>query len=330
MSRSRALLLLPLLLSLANGCGKPADAPMPAPTPERGGTPGPGTTPDDTPKTVSPRVSIDPKFKPGEGLGPASIQNISLSIDGKRVAFCTQGLARPGVAQPENAQVWQVEGPKQLAAFVNPDDRRAWITLTSKGDKALFYSSGGVTARSLDDGKEELTVPCGGQPDVKFSHTDGQVGFTSLKGLEVWNITPVKNLLTQEHNNSWPALSNFFDGGSKIATAEKGIVTIWDVTAKKATGTMDTKNAKAAVSGFYNGRLSFSANGKLVAAHPVLDSLKVWESATGKVVHEVSEASLPRFGQLPVFSPDGRTLVLGQRDGSILLLDTSLGKRMRS
>jgi len=65
--------------------------------------------------------------------------------------------------------------------------------------------------------------------------------------------------------------------------------------------------------------LQFSADGRLMAAFAVGGRLQVWDAATGKELWHCQGPGPGTYAQVLLFSPDGKSLITGQDDSTILV-----------
>lgn len=68
----------------------------------------------------------------------------------------------------------------------------------------------------------------------------------------------------------------------------------------------------------------FSPNGKLVATAGYATEIKLWDAQTGKLVRSFPCRNSPS-GLRPVFSPDGATIAVGDRNAETLVFDVATG-----
>jgi WD40 repeat protein len=73
--------------------------------------------------------------------------------------------------------------------------------------------------------------------------------------------------------------------------------------------------------------VAFSSDGKTLAAGSWDGSVRLWEVATGKELHQFRDQKTPV--RAVAFSPDGRMLACGGEGSAIVLRDTATGKELR-
>src|SRR5262249_8693924 len=74
------------------------------------------------------------------------------------------------------------------------------------------------------------------------------------------------------------------------------------------------------------GHVAFSPDGKLVAASANRHAIMLWETATGRLVHQLEGHEKLNFAVPIAFSPDGRMLASGGLEETIRLWDLKTGK----
>jgi WD40 repeat protein len=101
-------------------------------------------------------------------------------------------------------------------------------------------------------------------------------------------------------------------GGFEVNDSHESVVTIWDIAERKKAGSLRIKG-RGSVSG-----LVFSSGGRRMAA-AISETAVVWDFVLRKEVAQFKLSDDKSFSGIPAFSPDGRLLGTGLRDGTILL-----------
>jgi WD40 repeat protein len=92
---------------------------------------------------------------------------------------------------------------------------------------------------------------------------------------------------------------------SRDANKALGVVQVWEV----ETG-IEVRQIKGPEEGVNNAVLS--PNGEIMAWTCQDGSIRLQDITTGKHLHQLGEATLPRGNMAPLFSPDGTKLFMGQ------------------
>lgn len=120
--------------------------------------------------------------------------------------------------------------------------------------------------------------------------------------------------------------------GKTLATAgESDVIQLWDVaTGKPTTKLTDKMDWTLAV--------AFSADGKQMLSGDYLGVARLWDAASGKKLKDLPAAPMPAPKTPPdpvsttcvAFGPDGKSVVLGNADGLIQLVNLADGKIVRT
>ena len=137
---------------------------------------------------------------------------------------------------------------------------------------------------------------------------------------EVWDAHTgehIKTLKRQAYSSSIIAISS---DGKAIAGSSDSEIGLWDAHTGEYIKTLTTEPMDSQPIG--TRAITFSPNGKIIAADSEGGTLKVWNVETGKHIntltghaHEITDI---------VFNSNGRTLATGSRDGTVLLWDVDL------
>ncbi len=121
--------------------------------------------------------------------------------------------------------------------------------------------------------------------------------------------------------------------GKTLATAgESDVIQLWDVAAGKPTVKLTDKMD-------WTYTLAFSADGKQLLSGDHLGVVRLWDATNGKKVRDLPAAPMPPPkpplpDPVPVtcvaFAPDGKSIVLGNADGVLQMINLGDGKSVRA
>jgi len=227
----------------------------------------------------------------------------------------TTGLARtlPGQAVSVFSVAFAPDG-KTLAANCW-DGKKGFVELRS-------YPSGEVKATFGDRKQHGWAIRY--SPDGSRLAVDGS-------NVELWDAQGEKKLYVLRARAQALAFSR---EGKTLATGNNGeIIHLWDVVSGQELRALDGKPG-----GVYS--VAFSPDGKLLAtvSNEIFATkenafglapgfVKIWDLATGTAQSEFRGTYQIRS---LAFSPDGRTLAVGQRDGNVLYWDTTARRMMET
>jgi WD40 repeat protein len=173
-------------------------------------------------------------------------------------------------------------------------------------------------------------------PRVVFS-PDGKVlasGGPCIREIRLWNVATGKNTITLKGHDEYglDALAFRPDGKTIASVGHDGALNVWDV----ATG----KNKARRKLAKWIADAAISPDGKTVATRICIvetikgmdevtdNSVKVWDTATGKALATLPVHNDIETGCCMAFSPDGKRLVTVAEDKAIKLWDVTNGKAL--
>jgi WD40 repeat protein len=161
-------------------------------------------------------------------------------------------------------------------------------------------------------------------PDGHLLATGGP-GTTSTGGLELWDVarrTVVRQLPLPSQDDEVTDAAFSPDGHVLAAGTLAGHLIFWDPASGDHLGPIlhphHPPNRQSGVS------LAFARRGATLVTSAQHDKTIVWNLARRRPVR-----TIPVGSDALALSPDGRTAALGQEDGSIILADTTTGRRRR-
>jgi WD40 repeat protein len=219
----------------------------------------------------------------------------------------------------ERVTLWSLDG-KKLESF--DDFGVTGVTFSSDGGKIATFGSntGGIKLWHAFNSRWEVEKILLGHSsnvtDANFSLDNKMIVSVSAdKTVRIWNLKGIKQQNLKPVNVSLSDISFSPDGQTIATVTADNFIKLWslDGTPRK---TISKKIS-------YSSKINFSPDGnKLVSSER--NSVQVWDIATGKnktiLKQEIPRNKSNDFGKAS-FSRDGKSIVVGREDGSIILLD---------
>jgi WD40 repeat protein len=254
------------------------------------------------------------------------------------VAFSPDGKTLAANSDYQTIQLWDVATRKKLHEM-KVATTYSWCVKFSPDGKTLASSGGGNTVKFWDvaGGKEIRTLKLGADYDfacsVAFS-PDGKTlasggarfsQFVSQPGpVDLWDAASGKHLRTLGTHADEVRSVVFSPDGKTLASAGlHDVVKLWDVASGRNTASFKPPEYADCVSS-----LAFAPDGKRLAAgcgDVGPGQLAIWDLASRKMT---VRAWAGRAVLSVVFSPDGKSVVLGACSDSIQLHDAATGKNI--
>lgn len=157
---------------------------------------------------------------------------------------------------------------------------------------------------------------------------EGKIVGAGYSSYTLWNAFEKKAIGSLNfQKNKISALAFSPDGKTLVTTSYDGLLRKWDTATLKETGRLIHENNGNI------GSMAFSPDGKRIAAggfkkYNVLASIKIWDTASGKVIFTFAD-----FGQYIgisslAFSSDGSKLLAGDATGDLHVFDIATHKRL--
>jgi eukaryotic-like serine/threonine-protein kinase len=251
------------------------------------------------------------------GLGV--IESVAFSADGKRIVGC--GGMR-------TIKVWDATSGREL--------------MTLKGHtadvKSVAFSPDGTRIVSgSDDGTVKIWMPRGGGAQlaaakfqenlgrvksVAFSPDGQRIASASWNGtIKIWDAADGRELATLHGRVDRPTRVAWSPDGKRVLTGSFNLSDkpkLWDASSGNELLTLAAGGAMVSYA-------AFSPDGKQIAGGFFQSPLRVWEAATGKVIHSFENVQTVNC---LAYRRDGKQIVCGTSVDSITIYDASNGKEL--
>jgi RNA polymerase sigma factor (sigma-70 family) len=245
------------------------------------------------------------------------------------VAFSPDGKALAAGDGNNAIRLWEMPGGKATrpaephhsgvhCIALSPDGKTMAAGTTFK-TVYLWDVATGRPPRRLE-GHEQGVYPVAYSPDGKHVASGSRDGTA-----RVWDTATGKELhkflgydSPRDPDGVWVYGLSFAPDGKRLAGAcHDGLVRVWNLGAGQEAARCEKQN------GFAWG-VAFSPDGKhLVSCGD--DAVRLWNAGTGKEVRVLAEGS--RY-EAVAFSPDGRLVAAGTKDGGVRLIDAASGRTL--
>jgi len=234
------------------------------------------------------------------------------------------------VRSGETIQTLKDQHDSHVCAAFNPSGTKV-VTGTWGGALTIWDVESGEVIRSLKDDAESvqrvvfaedrICVLTGGYYDSSVPGLRGYLGKTTLKVIDAETEESLFEILARDGVIS--------PNGTLVAIGS----TIWDVESGREVRTISPLGSISTATFSPDDKLLALAIGRPVRMpmigrpHGPFGTVEVWDVDTGQRVWTLEEST--QVVQDMAFSPDGKRIAVGRKDGSVGLWDVDTGKRLR-
>jgi RNA polymerase sigma factor (sigma-70 family) len=220
----------------------------------------------------------------------------------------------------QTARVWDVATGKQLRRWKTPDGWKQ--ALSPDGTTLAGPGAGSIVLWDVATGDKvrELSFEGGGDPDCELAFSpDGKLLASGVSALRLFDVARGKQLQAFGSDQHIKSVA-FSPDGKTLAVGRYGQrVALWDTTTFKELRQLDGDRY-----GFRQ-TVAFAPDGKTLAARGH-GTVALWDPATGKKLHDLP-GTLDQVLSM-TFSPDGKTVAVGNLDSMIHRYDAATGKEL--
>jgi WD40 repeat protein len=197
------------------------------------------------------------------------------------------------------------------------------VAFSPDGAHLVTASAGGTQVWNARTGQRELLIPGGGSGAAYSS--DGETIITSGGPPQRWNATTGRPVWSSTETDWFPSIAVSPSGDRVAAGREDGFVEVLDGSTGKVLDTFDAAAELVAIPTVQG--LAFSPDGTLLATASWNHTAKIWDLATGGILHTFTGASRMQSVE---FSPDGTMLAAANWDGTARIWNVSTGALVRT
>lgn len=262
------------------------------------------------------------------------------------IAFSSDGNTLSGVNSREEISRWDVAKGKLLTTFPQREipeylytvdfskdsTKLASVSLGEEFDKVQVSNLvTGIppTITNIDVGKKEGISPTIAlSPDNRFIATSKEEKGDRFP-IHVWNADTGEELFTLEREEHGSIRGLVFSpDGKTLASCDYDTILLWDLATETVRASFNA--------GMFLRTLAFSPNSKLLACGDNGGVVNLWkvtdkqQGLAGKIIQNLSTLKLTKHREEIVtlaFSPDGKMLLSGSKDGTIRAWDTTTGQQ---
>jgi RNA polymerase sigma factor (sigma-70 family) len=243
------------------------------------------------------------------------------------VTFSPDGKTLASGGKDKNVRLWDVDTGAQTGLLEGHKDEVRCVAFSPDGGSVVSCSLD-KTVRIWDaktgkerrqfEGHDAAVQSVAYAPDGKTIASGGNDSM-----IRVWDAKTGERLHEAKHIGWVESLAFSSDGKSLAAsTGWGGQVHCWDVEGKWDKPRWSARNLQSL-------RVSFSGDGKKLAAGSWHNTVRIWDTATGKEEGAARAPGHEGWVYDLCFLPEGKTLISAGSDGRIIVWDAGSGREVR-
>jgi WD40 repeat protein len=303
-------------------------------------------------QTLKNLVKEKPSIVDYPALSPIlSIQEILAEIQEKNtleghslpvlsVAFSSDGKTIASGSYDNTIKIWDSSTGKVIRTLTGHSEFVRSVAFSSDG-KTIASGSYDNTIKIWDSSTGKVIRTLTGHSSPVYSVAFSSDGKTIASGsydntIKIWDSSTGKLIRTLTGHSS-PVYSVAFssDGKTIASGSEDKTIKIWDSSTGKVIRTLTGHSSDTLSFSINNGKtvsfgssVAFSSDGKTIASGSDDNTIKIWDSSTGKLIRTLTGHSSSVLSV--AFSSDGKTVASGSWDNTIKIWDSSTGKLIRT
>lgn len=254
------------------------------------------------------------------------------------VAFSNDGKLLATGTGSNTIKLWDLITGRLVRTFTGHRST-VWSVAFSSDNKTLASGSKDKTIKlwEIATGKELRTLS--GHSDDVFSVAFSPDGKSLASGswdktIKFWEVATGQEVQTLSgHSNRLTAVAFSPNGKTLASASDDHTVRLWDVATGKLSQTLSghTELVRS---------VTFNKDGRTLASASWDNTIRIWDLVTGRELRSLTARPdriksvgpgmvAPTISNSVVFSPDGKTLLSGNNDATIITWDVATGRQLR-
>jgi WD40 repeat protein len=220
------------------------------------------------------------------------------------------------------------------------------VALSPDGKQAYIRNGGMIADWDVDGGRQQrvIDLALGNNESSRFGQNqyrpplalslDGKLlAIAGSKAVAVYDLANNQQI-TPKGSGTVPAMVHFAPDSQTLVTCAGGNHWIWDVKNAKPLHQLaqPANNGRPLLGDFLTslfGAVAFSSDGKLLAVIQAEGGVDVWDAASGKHLHHLTDGGDLWIPTGFAFAPHGHLLASDGQDRTVRLWDASTGKQLQ-